>query len=399
VLAGTQSGKTVYGPWWLLREIMHRGPGDYLFATPTYPLLEVKALPSFRFLFQTILKLGTYKTAPVRAFTFNKNGEDLLRKNGWKITEPTRIVFGHASSPESLESATYKAAVLDEAGQKQFKVDSKQAIDRRLSIHRGRMLITTTPYHIGWLKLDIYDKAANRKGSEKDIEVIQFESIMNPTFPVDEYERAQRLLPPWKFNLFYRAMWERPIGQIYSSFDEERDVVDPFPIPENWLRFLGMDFGGVNTAGVYFAVDPDYKQMVVYREYHAGDKSAAEHTKDLLKGEAIIPTCFGGAASEKQWRVEFTNSGLPISRPPIGDVEVGINRVFAMHVEGRIKVFRNCLKYIDEKLRYSRKLNDMDEPTEDIEDKATFHLMDAERYIIAHLWTGAGDLGGEVIGF
>jgi len=58
VLAGTQGGKTVFGPHWLLREIQWRGPGDYMIVTPTYPLLELKALPTFRNLFETILDLG-----------------------------------------------------------------------------------------------------------------------------------------------------------------------------------------------------------------------------------------------------------------------------------------------------------------------------------------------------
>jgi hypothetical protein len=33
VLAGAQGGKTSFGPPWLLREIMMRGPGDYMIST------------------------------------------------------------------------------------------------------------------------------------------------------------------------------------------------------------------------------------------------------------------------------------------------------------------------------------------------------------------------------
>ena len=35
IIAGTQSGKTTFGPWWLKREIDKRGPGDYLAVTAT----------------------------------------------------------------------------------------------------------------------------------------------------------------------------------------------------------------------------------------------------------------------------------------------------------------------------------------------------------------------------
>ena len=72
-------------------------------------------------------------------------------------------------------------------------------------------------------------------------------------------------------------------------------------------------------------------------------------------------------------------------RPDIKDVEVGIDRVWAMHRHNRIKVFDSLEEYRDEKLSYSRELDDNDEPTEKIEDKSSYHLMDAERYIMGYL--------------
>jgi hypothetical protein len=53
-------------------------------------------------------------------------------------------------------------------------------------------------------------------------------------------------------------------------------------------RFLGLDFGGVNTAGVFFAQERDayHKptgRLFAYREYRAGDRSAAEHCYHLMK--------------------------------------------------------------------------------------------------------------------
>jgi hypothetical protein len=58
VLAGTQGGKTSFGPVWLWREMQLRGPGDYLVVTPTFPLLEMKALPTLLQLFRGWLGLG-----------------------------------------------------------------------------------------------------------------------------------------------------------------------------------------------------------------------------------------------------------------------------------------------------------------------------------------------------
>ena len=86
--------------------------------------------------------------------------------------------------------------------------------------------------------------------------------------------------------------------------------------------------------------------------------------------------------SEDQWRDEFRAAGLPVREPDIKDVEVGIDRVYGAHKRNELYVFDDLSGYLDEKLRYSRKVDANGEPTEEIEQKNTFHYMDAERYIV-----------------
>ena len=47
MMAGTQGGKACFEPDWLLGEMEHKGDGDYLVGTATFPLLELKLLPEF----------------------------------------------------------------------------------------------------------------------------------------------------------------------------------------------------------------------------------------------------------------------------------------------------------------------------------------------------------------
>ena len=380
VIAGTQSGKTCFGPHWLNREIQRCGPGDYMIVTPTFPLLELKALTEFRRLFEDRLALGKYVASPARRFIFSAHGR--RKMFGEDVGTATTVFFGYASDPDSLESATAKAAWLDEAGQRAFKLSSFQAIRRRLSIHQGRTLITTTPYNLGWLKTEIWDKW---KGGDPRIQVVRFESIMNPAFPRQEYDEARRDLPGWKFDLFYRALFTKPAGLIYDSFDEVLHKIPRFAIPDEWPRFLGLDFGGVNTAGLFYAQKPESKQYFLYREYKAGGKTAKGHAQAVLHGEPTVPTCVGGSRSEGQWRQEFRAGGLPVRPPDIADVEVGIDRVYGAHARGEVLVFDDLAGYLEEKLTYSRELDAAEQPTEKIEDKESFHYMDAERYIIGWL--------------
>jgi hypothetical protein len=383
VLAGTQSGKTSIGPAWLFQEMQRRGPGDYLIASPTFPLMEIKVLPEFRRFFKGMLDLGEYVSSPLRKFTINRRGNEILF-GAADPGEESHIYFGYGVDPESLESATYKAAWLDEAGQKKFKLASWEAILRRLSIAQGRVLITTTPYTLGWLKSTLHDKAND---PASDVALVSFPSVANPAFPRAEWNRARRELPAWKFNMYYRGVFDRPAGLIYDCFDRTRHTLPRFAIPEHWPRFLGVDFGGVNTAGRFWAQELTSDnvptgRLISYREYLAGSRTAKQHAQELLQGEPRTPKTIGGSKSEGQWRKEFRAAGLPIEAPTISDVEVGIDRVYAGLKADELLIFDDLSMTLDQYESYSRVLDDRGEPTEKIEDKETYHLLDADRYII-----------------
>ena len=387
VLAGTQSGKTSFGPLWLYREMQRCGPGDYLVVAPAFPLLELKLRPEFMRLFDRQLQLGDYTGSPTKKFTFTDGGSRRTFGQAHNPDGPTQVFFGHAQDPDSLESATAKAAWLDESGQKKFKKASHEAIMRRLAIHRGRVLYTTTPYYIGWLKKELHDKA-NRPGS--NVELINFRSIDNPAFSAEEYEEQRAVLPEWKFRMFYDGVFTRPAGLIYDVFSFERHVVDPFLIPDSWPRVLGLDFGAVNTCCVKFAQDPDSGIWYAYAEYLHGGRTAAEHKAVLMADEpATNVRAVGGAGSEQNYRDEYRAAGLPVLRPPISEVEVGIDRLYGLLKTDKVKFFSTLTGLVGggdeseemgELETYSRVLDEAGEPTEAIEDKSRYHHLDACRY-------------------
>jgi hypothetical protein len=204
------------------------------------------------------------------------------------------------------------------------------------------------------------------------------DSIVNPAFPQAEYERAKTTLPAWKFNLFYRGRFDKPAGLIYDSFDEHVCKIPRFNLNKDWPRYVGHDFGPNNTAAVWYAQDPGTGFLYLYRTYRSGGLSAFDHAaefKKMSKDENIIRRV-GGARHEEGWRESFLNAGWPILKPREHEVEVGINRVYGWHKSNKLFVFEDMKDYLDEKMSYSRELDDRYEATERIHNKSAFHLMD-----------------------
>ncbi len=395
VLAGSQSGKTCYIPHWLDREIHTKGPGDYLLGTSSFPMLTRKLLPEFLYVFADLFHYGTYNSYE-KIFTFN---QEQRQKNDYVLFPDadvrTRVIIGSAQNPESLESATVKGAALDECGQNMFKRETHEAVERRTLINQARILYTTSLYNLGWVKTDLYDPWFNK--TNLDIDVIQFDSIENPAFPIEEYERMKATMPSWKFDLFHRGRFTRPAGMIYNAFDSATQIIPPFDIPNNWPRYVGHDFGPTNTVALWAAMNPATTELFIYREYVMGGLSTFEHVNnwiELSQGERI-DTRYGGSQTEDGWRGDYTQAGWRIDKPLISSVEAGIQKVYSYEKLGKKKVFSTCQNYISEKQSYSRELDDMYNATDKIENKSIYHLMDAERYLVSQ-FNPVGILGGDI---
>jgi hypothetical protein len=379
--AGTGSGKTCIGAYWLWERLKEFGPGDYLVAAPTYPLFGPRVLPELKEWF-IHTGWGEFKQgstiAPPMITSRERDGNN----------EPLyRIFLGSAKNPESLESATVKAAWIDELAQKQFTRQAWEAIQRRTAFYNAPVLGTTTLYGVtSWYKTDIYDPWV--AGDER-INIIMAASISNPAYPRDRFEYAQKTMPYWKFAMFHLGRYEKPLGVIYDSFHEDTQVIDRFAVPEEWFYYTGHDFGSNNTAAVGLAQDPQTGLMYVTWEYHPGPKSPAGHAqawKDWGQGKHIMGR-FGGSHQEEEQRNLYTAAGWPISEPPVRTVEAGIEKVYSWLARNQVFVFRDCHEFLEEILTYSRELDDNYAVTDIIQDKSRFHLMDSFRYLLGSLPT------------
>ncbi len=384
ICAGWQSGKTVFLAPWLLREIQRCGPGDYGAFSSTYKLLARKFLPELK---KTFGPFADFRAGDMQ-FVFTEAGEIALF--GKRQETPTVIQLGYAENPDSLESATMKAVIWDEPGQRLVPEQSFRTLESRLMVNRGRMALASRPYEFNW-----YQTLVAKADGEK-VKAVNFASWHNPVNPPrsDEYWSGLRGLPAWRFAMLYEGLFTRPAGQIYDCFSDENIIEEtgdkPWTIPEGWDVYAGQDFGDRNMAGVFIARGPD-GQLVCFASYHKGHVTVKEHIANLRR-KATQPTAgiAGGAPSEDDWRRDFTVAGWPIVKPPIRDVEVGISRVYRLIADGRLRFTRlGAHAVIDEINRYAREVNDAGEPIDKIADKETFHRLDALRYVCSTFFTYA----------
>ena len=420
VIAGTQSGKTASGPWWMYREIYGGEnpvtgeyippawqrettpeglPRDFLIVTSTYDLFKLKLLPEVRNVFEGITHTGRWHAGDKVLELCDPETNEFYSDRG-KGEMWGRIILRSANAPGGLESASALAAWLDEAGQDEFTLDAWDAIMRRLSLARGRILITTTPYNLGWLKQKLFDPWA--KGERTDIEVIQFASITNPAFPVEEFESRRNEMQEWKFLMFYYGIFTRPAGMIYKDLislyrEDGGHKVKRFDIPESWPRYVGVDPGAVNLATVWFAKDPDTNIYYIYRATKEPVKSTPEHVAQMKiyqrEDRAVPEGYWVGAKPETQQRLDWEDAGIEdVFEPPYHDVEAGIDKVTSLIRPFKLFIMDDLDDWWDEAGRYSRELDEMNEPTEEIKDKKRFHLMDATRYGAAGAEDGPSEL-------
>jgi len=196
-------------------------------------------------------------------------------------------------------------------------------------------------------------------------------------------------MPAWRFEMFYLGQFARPEGLIYGCFTDDM-LEDPFPIPVDWPRTVGLDFGGANQALIWLAQDPATEIWHLYDESLSGEKTTAEHAAEAKAKAAGLTdvTYCGGSPSETQQRRDWRAEGVWTQEPSIGALEPGIDRGIRLIKENKLRVFRTCRGFRDEIGTYRRKLDDAGRPTEDIVDKRAFHRLDAYRYAAIQITSG-----------
>ena len=419
MLAGTGGGKTYFGPWWILAELQRLQEIDPrrefigLVGAPTHPLIKGAALPALRTLFEDRLKIGKWKTTD----------EELIINGSISADRPpikAKIHVRHVGDPHAIEGIHADFAWLDEIDQPNVPLKSFQVFRDRLRQRRGRALLTTTPYHMGWLYRNVYLHSTVRSfGLEKDgwhcyetqegdqpYLTVQFPNNLNPYYGEEKQATARLEMDDRLFQMRHLAQFVELSGLIYDWSSILRRAPSRLdgktPIPKGCARYLGVDFGKADPyAAVWVAYDPKQDLYIVYRAWKkkttmekAAEEIMAQSYSEHIDGVFADPTAGGRTKAE-----DFTelNQALIRHRTKIDDrdkyrpckrqtdykfyqafnnIEVGISIVRALGERGRLIIYENGTEaLIEEAGQYVWGMQG-ERHTED-------HCLDALRYVLA----------------
>lgn len=181
-------------------------------------------------------------------------------------------------------------------------------------------------------------------------------------------------------------------GKIYTT-PESLVVMDPFKIPHWWPRWYAFDIGYNCSAAVFLAHDTQSDVIYVYDEYYSARELPSTHVaairskggnwmQGLIDPSALQTNKHDGQSSYKLYR----NLGLDL-RLADNRVETGINEVTNRLTTGRLKIFNNCIKTIEEYRLYRYTTNETTMTTTVAKGQQD-HAMDALRYGVMNLKVG-----------
>lgn len=375
-VSGIRGGKTTIGALWLLVQIqkdrLAGKLGDYLICAPTVKFLNNGTLPTFKQYFPS--DWGEWKEQKsCFELNWNRPGSE----------EPCRIFVRSMDDPESVEGMEALAAWADEAGK--MKASAWTMITGRLSISQGPCIITTTPYASGWFYNDVFKKGLM---NDPNYVAITWSSIDNPAFKQEEFDRAKRELPKAIFERRYLGKFTRLEGLVYPEFDDEVHTVEPFKIPDDWVKFGGMDFGFNNPNAILcIAEDPINHIFYVYKEFYQNE-TLLQTLADFLKAQDLEYIL--ADTQSAQLIAELQNYyGCRNVKEADKAIEVGIQRIRTLLQDDRLKFFRGkTIKTIEEMMEYHYPPADADKPTNDKPVPKKNHAMDGLRYAFSRVLHG-----------
>lgn len=297
------------------------------------------------------------------------------------------LAFRNLDDPSKYLSSEFAAVLVDELTKnKRDAFDFLNMRRRWPGITDTKFVGATNPGGIGhaWVKkLWIDQDFEGENYDPKDFKFVPARAIDNK-FLGAAYEKQLDQLSDNLRKAYKDGDWNLFAGQYFTEWRESRHVIEPFAIPEGWVKFRCLDYGQVKPSAVYWcAVDYDGR-IYVYRElYETGHtypslalkiSDMTPHTEKIEYTVADTSVFDTSKESGRDGKELFAENGCPII-PANKNRIIGWNLVRQYLRQDMIKFFSTCKQAIRTipSLVYK-------EGTEDCDTGGDDHSGDAIRY-------------------
>jgi len=185
---------------------------------------------------------------------------------------------GGKSARRRLQSAAVDDFFIDE----EVEEILWNEINMRLLVKSGRIVITCTLVESEQYLLDIEERGA-LGGTDASVHLTRLNTDYNEH--IDEGVRDQIFLGMSDEEQQVRRYgYSRSSeGRVYKDFGKQH-ICEPFPIPQEWPRFMAMDPGFRTFAGLWIAINPDTLRAFIYREMYLHETDL-EHVAKFIYSE------------------------------------------------------------------------------------------------------------------
>jgi len=260
-------------------------------------------------------------------------------------------------------------------------------------LDRGGILFgTMTPLKgLTW----VYDEIYLNHHNDKEVWYEQMEWNDNPFLLKSEVEELTKNLSEEELQARRYGKFTFHSGLVYSEFDENIHVIEPFQVPTDWYDNISIDPGLKNPLSAHFyAVDYD-NNVYVIAEHYEREKDIDYHAKCIHEisenlnwhknSNGMIQALIDSAASQRTLSstksvVELFYERNILVNPNVNkDLFSGIATVKSYfknaNNESKIFIFKNCVNLIRELKSYFWGTSDTPQKKDD-------HALDELRYYI-----------------
>ena len=289
---------------------------------------------------------------------------------------------------EKFQGASLDYVWFDEEPPQDIYVECKMRIFDR----RGDIFGTMTPLKgLSW----VYNTIYLNENQDKEVWCEMMEWADNPFLSKKEIKSMTQTLPADEIESRRYGRFMQNGGMVYSEFDENIHVIQPFDVPKEWQDNISIDPGLHNPLSAHFyAVDFDGNVYVVAEHFEA--QQTVEHHSKRIKEIAdkldwkrdrygYLHSLIDSAASQKTLSSQknvvelFYDNGIITDTHVNKDLFSGISVVksYFKSADGtaRLFIFKNCVNLIRELKSYW--WSDGDNPI-----KNDDHALDELRYYL-----------------